>query len=489
MKRELTLTEFDAEKNIILAPKDPSHWPAFRRSLAEWRKQTRELLKYDDALYRKSEFHWASSSYVCYFIMMCDETFYDARSGRYTVDALLGEGQREFGGYDSVVLWHAYPRIGVDERNQFDFYRDMPGGLEGVREVVHQFQKRGVRVYINYNPWDRATRRESASDVEMLSQMVGALDVDGIFLDTMTRGGEEFRDKLDAIRPGVILEGEGTPPIERICDHHASWAQWFDDGEVPGVLRHKWLERRHMQHQTQRWNSDHSSELHTAWMNGTGMMVWENVFGSWVPWNARDRSLLRAILPIQRRYTAIFSGERWTPLVSVGRPNIYASLWEADHLRLWTVVNRSTNPVSGSLMKVAAVSGQRYFDLIAGRELRVAAEDGLVELTAEIPARGVGCFLAISSTKTDDGFRAFLAAQSETNKNADDDISRPRLEARIRSVSATHKNTPPFRMECCPPYTTVGPVPSPLKCAPANAGSMIPMSAMKRDFDIPTTFV
>jgi hypothetical protein len=115
MTKEIVPTGFDAEKNIIHAPKDPAEWPGFRRLLAEWRSQTRKLLNYDDELYRKAEFHWAASSYACYFIMMCDETFYDAKAGCYKVDALLDEGQREFGGYDSVVLWHAYPRIGVDE--------------------------------------------------------------------------------------------------------------------------------------------------------------------------------------------------------------------------------------------------------------------------------------------------------------------------------------------------------------------------------------
>jgi hypothetical protein len=443
MNHDLTLTEFDGEKNIILAPTDPALWPAFREKLAAWRNEARQLLNYDDSLYSKADFAWASSSYVCYFLMMYDELFYDAKTNRYTVAALLEEGDKEFGGYDSVVLWHAYPRIGVDDRNQFDFYRDMPGGLSGIRDVVHQFQQRGLRVYINYNPWDRATRREKLSDVDMLAEMVRALDVDGIFLDTMARGGEEFRDKLDAIRPGVILEGEVTPPIERICDHHASWAQWFDDSEVPGVLRHKWFERRHMQHQTQRWNSDHSSELHTAWMNGTGMMVWENVFGAWVPMNARDRSLLRAMLPIQRRYTAIFSGEQWTPLVPVEQPDVYAFLWEEPGVRLWTLVNRSNETRSGILLQLPAAKDQKYFDLIAGRELLPHPEHQSVALTATIPPRGLGCVIALPSAKVDAEFKAFLAAQSKINERADHDTTRPRRESHLRPVSLTK------------PYTTV----------------------------------
>ena len=136
------------------------------------------------------------------------------------------------------------------------------------------------------------------------------------------------------MRRGVVLEGEGDLPIENLHDHHMSWAQWFADSRVPGVLRNKWLERRHMQHQIRRFDHDHTSELHTAWMNGSGMMVWENVFGSWVGWNARDCSILRSMLPIQRRYHRLFSGEGWTPLVPTRMPDVYASLWEGERLQL-----------------------------------------------------------------------------------------------------------------------------------------------------------
>ena len=301
---------FEPNKDIIPAPADPSAWPAFREQLKAWREETKRRLEYRDTLYRQPEFAWAASSFSCCFLMMCDEAFYDARSGAYRVEAFLDHGQTEFGGYDSLVLWHAYPRIGVDDRNQFDFYRDMPGGLKGLRDISRCCHRRGVRVFIDYNPWDTGTRRESRSDLEALSKLAAAIEADGIFLDTMSRGGAEFRARLDAARPGVILEGEAALPLENIHDHHASWAQWFQDSETPGVLRNKWFERRHMQHQIKRWDQDHTAELQTAWMNGSGMMVWENVFGSWIAWSPRDRSLLRAMLPIQRRFRGLFAGRK-----------------------------------------------------------------------------------------------------------------------------------------------------------------------------------
>ena len=354
------------EEPLIPAPDDPRQWPVFRAALTRWREETRKRLHYDGSLYRRSDFAWVPSSYACCFLMLCDEMFYDHKQNRYEVDKWVDEGIREFGGYDSIVFWHAYPRIGLDQRNQFDFYRDMPGGLEGLRRVVGMFQARGVRVYIDYNPWDTGTRREGLADVDAVVAMVQALGADGIFLDTMSRGAAELRAKLDAGRKGVVLEGEDALPLESLHDHHMSWAQEFPDTRVPGVLRNKWLERRHMQHQIRRWNLDHSGELHTAWMNGSGVMIWDNVFGSWVGWSPRDRSILRSMLPIQRRFSALFSGEGWTPLVPTRMPDVYASVWESDGSRLWTLINRSTEGRQGVILSAEARAGERWFDLISG---------------------------------------------------------------------------------------------------------------------------
>ena len=401
---------FDAD--VIPAPDDPAAWPAFREQLAQWRARKRAELNYDGRLYEREDLRWTASSFACSFVMLCDEQFYNPREARYQAAAWLEEGQREFGGYDSVVLWHAYPRIGVDDRNQFGMYRDMPGGLAGLQALAGEFHARNVKVYIDYNPWDTGTRREGKPDVDALAELVGAINADGIFLDTLRRGAAELRTRLDAVRPGVALEGEIALPLESVHDHHLSWAQWFRDSQAPGVLRNKWFERRHMQHQIRRWNHDHTDELQMAWMNGSGMMVWENVFGSWVGWTERDKSILRPMLAVQRRYVRLFTGEGWTPLVPAEAAGVYASLWEADGIRLWTLVNRTEQTVEGPLLRAPARRGEGYADLIAGRELRPRTERGAAVLEGSIGPRGIGCFLARPARRLREEDSAFLKSQA-----------------------------------------------------------------------------
>ncbi|NWG12062.1 MAG: SUMF1/EgtB/PvdO family nonheme iron enzyme, partial [Acidobacteria bacterium] len=427
-------TIFDAD--LIPAPDDPREWPAFRERLAQWRERKRAELRYDDRLYRRADLQWAATSFACCFVMLCDEEFYSVEQARYLIQAWIEAGERDFGGYDSLVLWHAYPRIGVDDRNQFDMYRDMPGGWKGLRSMIELIHRMNVKAYVDYNPWDTGTRREGKSDIDALAELVGAIDADGIFLDTLSQGAAEFRARLDGTRPGVVLEGEIALPLTSIHDHHLSWAQGFRDSRVPGILRNKWFERRHMQHQIRRWHHDHTAELHTAWMNGSGVMVWENVFGSWVGWNPRDRSILRLMLPVQRRFASLFTGEHWTPLVETEAAGVYAGLWEGDGMRLWTLVNRAEKTVAGPLLKVEARGDEQVLDLIGGKELKPAAEEGRVLLEGSIGPRGIGCFLAGPAGVRREGDWVFLANQAANAVQASRSVDFPARQTVLRPPPA-----------------------------------------------------
>ena len=105
------------------------------------------------------------------------------------------------------------PVIGIDDRNQFDWYRDVPG----IRELVAALQAAGVRVFVDYNPWDVGTRREPADDAHGVAELVAWLGADGVFLDTMKEAPPALRAALDARRPGIAFEGESTLPLARIA--------------------------------------------------------------------------------------------------------------------------------------------------------------------------------------------------------------------------------------------------------------------------------
>jgi len=76
------------------------------------------------------------------------------------------------GALDTGAVWrvaelpgegdHGYPNIGIDSRNQFDLWRDMPRGWAGVRQVVAVFHRRGVHVLFPIMFLDHSTRDEGA---------------------------------------------------------------------------------------------------------------------------------------------------------------------------------------------------------------------------------------------------------------------------------------------------------------------------------------
>jgi hypothetical protein len=444
--RDLSDNEKQIEyRDIIPAPDDAAQWPAWRDALNRWKKEQRSRLQYDESSYGSEPFQWVSSDFACCFIMMCDSAFYDHHRNEYTIDQLIGEGKQKYGGYDSVVLWHAYPRIGLDKRNQFDFYRDMPHGLAGLRNVVEQFHLSHIRVFIDYNPWDTGTRREPKSDIEVLAEIISEINADGIFLDTM-RDAPDFRQKLDDIRPGIVLEGEIALPLEHIQSHHMSWAQGFKDSHVPGVYRNKWFEHHHMQHAIDRWVSDKTAQLHTAWMNGSGILIWENVFGQWLGWNGRDTAIYRTMYAIQHQFADLFCGDGWIPLSQESLvSSVYISSWKTEGIQLWTLVNRNEHPVEGILMRTEASEGKDYFDLVKGEEITDGKAGDTITFAGMICKRGIGCFLSMVRSKNDVRFQRFLEGQRRQFQMASYDTTIPVRNNKLIRARETIKCTVPPR--------------------------------------------
>ena len=365
-------------------PAAPAERGAWHERLRQWREEARRAIGYDGALYRAPELAWTRSCFVSGMAMLWDDGIYDQRTGELTMAKFLRDGEDRFGGLDSVVLWHAYPRIGFDDRNQFDFYRQLPGGPGALRRLVDVCHAGGVRAFLAYYPWDVGTRREPLGEVDALVRLLEASTADGIFLDTLAQGSAALQERLARTAPGVALMTEGQVPMDQVQGHAASWVQWPPESDAPYVLRNKWFEPGHMHHLVRRWHRHHTDELHLAWLNGVGVVVWENVFGSENPWSAGDQELLRLMRPVQRHLGDVFCAGRWAPLVATSRSGVHASCWEVDGLRLWTVVNATDQRVHGRLVPLELRPGESYWDLLAGTPARPDLGDGAPALSGDI---------------------------------------------------------------------------------------------------------
>jgi hypothetical protein len=105
-----------------------------------------------------------------------------------------------------------------------------------------------------------------------------------------------------------------------------------------------------MLHHTRRWNRSHAEELRSAWLNGVGMLVWENVFGSWVGWNERDKGLLRGMLAVQRRWAELLTHGEWTPLAARSEDvRVVGSRWRREDEELWALANLTNEQFEGEV--------------------------------------------------------------------------------------------------------------------------------------------
>ena len=171
-------------------------------------------------------------------------------------------------------------------------------------------------MFVDYNPWDTGTRR-AGPDAEELAALVRRPGRRRGVPGHAQGGRSDLLAGLDAVRPGVAVEGESTLPLARIGRPPDELGAVVRRLGVPGVLRAKWYERRHQLHHVRRWHRDHRDELQSAWLNGIGVMVWEVVFSSWVGWNAADAGWLRRMAAVQREHADLLSGG---DLDTAGRP-------------------------------------------------------------------------------------------------------------------------------------------------------------------------
>jgi formylglycine-generating enzyme required for sulfatase activity len=397
-------------KELFAGPYKVSAHDAWLDTMEQWRNNERVKLNYNDFEYRRPEFSWLKNTFIYVQMMVHDRYFYDPVAGKYTVGRYLNDLKKRYGGIDAVLIWPAYPNIGVDNRNQYDLLADMPGGIEGVKQMIKDFKKRGVRVFSPIMIWDNGTRPIETPMATALIKEMKSVGADGMNGDTMYGVTEDFKNAYDSLGYPVVLQPEvAITDLKFIEWNTSSWGYFWNYDSIPGVSIYKWLEPRHQVFVTNRWVKDKTDDLQYAFFNGIGYNAWENIWGIWNQVPDRYAEAIRRIAMIYHEFPGIWNSAEWEPHIPTLQKGMFASRFPGLNKTVYTLVNRDSIDIQGRQLKLPFVANLKYFDLWNGMELIPEKEESYVYLSFPIESHGFGAILAINSCELNHSIKQFVS--------------------------------------------------------------------------------
>ena len=365
-----------------------------------WREERRVRIGYEGSRYDLPALKWTQSSFIQPQMMVEERYFYDPVANHYTVDRYLDDLEKRYGGIDAVLIWPTYSNMGIDNRDQHDMIRTMPGGIAGVRQMVADFHRRGVRVLFPMMMWDEGTRDPGKPWPDAIASVMAEIGADGINGDTQDGVPRAFSEAADRIGHPLAFEPEGGPADEGVAYNVLTWGQ-YKFPFAPEVDRYKWLEPRHMVNISDRWNRDKTSDLQFAFFNGVGWESWENIWGIWNGITPRDAEATRRVGTLERGIAPFLISQDWEPFFPTLRFGLFSSRWPVGDDTVWTIVNRNEYNLSGPEIELPAQEGMHYYDLYHGVELTPEPRGTKIALAFDLEANGYGALLATKSAPSE----------------------------------------------------------------------------------------
>lgn len=342
-----------------------------------------DLARFDDALFRRPDLAWVRRAYLMLLQFAWDHTYYDRDARRYAYDETLTAWDKLLGPVDIFTIWPTWPRLGLDPRNQWDMYRDLPGGLDELRRQADLAHKLGKKYFISYNPWDESTRREDhLAGMEAMIRTVGA---DGVVLDTRGDSSREFQAAADRARPGVIMYSEGMavpkdmPGIVSGRVHDALFMP-------PPLNLNKFMKPDFAIFRVlQLGEGEFHREAAVAFFNGYGTEI--NTMRPGRPdWIEENLRYLGRTTKILRENSSAFLDLNWAPLVSVLEDGLWANKWTADGKTVYTIFSLRPEGFKGPFVETALPAGAHLVSLWNHEELKPVERGGRAYAPVDVAA-------------------------------------------------------------------------------------------------------
>ena len=326
-----------------------------------WKENTRN--RYDLRKYFKPKPRWIQNNYLQHFTFAYGKEAFDYKNNKFKINKIIEEG-KEFGGYDSIIFWHQYPRLGLDNSNQWELYRYLPEDYQSIKKIVDICHSNNVKFFIPFKPWDVRSNESLDMHAQLLEKFIYQTNIDGFFLDTMSSLPESFL-RIKNKFPSFEFCSEGTPKEQRqIEDLTSSWDQIgnirrnFKVEVEANMFRFVFPE--HPLNLVSRWSvgSDKDSIIKRAAFNGTGLVIWQDVFGCWLPFSKKQKQQIKELKNLLVKFHDCFFGNNSVPLIETLSKGIICNEFSDNSLneKIYSIYNFSSKKITGQLINIDSIS-------------------------------------------------------------------------------------------------------------------------------------
>jgi len=345
----------------------------------DWQSGVREAFQkrylydvdsFDNSLFDRKDLAWINKAYVMHLMMAWDKEFYDGNDGKFNLTDFIERSQKLFGGDDVVCVWPTWPTLGVDQRNQFDLYRDLPGGLQGLRQLADESRKRGAKFFVAYNPWDESTRSEG--HLTGLAYLIKETSADGVVLDTKGESSRELQEAADKVRAGVVMYSEGMAvpkDMQGIISGRVHNALYYP----PMLNLNKFIRPDFAIFRVAEvFKEPIQREYAVAFFNGYGTEI--NQFAPGHPeWEEEQYRYLGRTTRILRENTSLFTND-YTPLIPTLRDSVWVNAWGSRDKTIYTIFSLKPEGFHGALFEIEDANASRWIDVWKHEEVQLIKE-------------------------------------------------------------------------------------------------------------------
>lgn len=234
----------------------------------------------------------------------------------------------------------------MDQRNQFDLFNDLPGGLSAIKNISNQLTALNKHLFVSYNPWDVDTRK--MDHYKGLSKLIESTNADGVVLDTQGSSSEALQNAADSVRKGVIMYSEGmavASAMPGIISGRVHNALYYP----PMLNLNKWIQPGFAIYRVaELYKEPIRREFATSFFNGYGTEI--NIMAPGQPeWVESQYAFLGKTTRLLRQLSDNFNAPNAIPLYPSIEDDIWVNAWPTENKTVYTIYSLKPEGFKGPL--------------------------------------------------------------------------------------------------------------------------------------------